>query len=130
MTPDDELTEVFDRGLRDGLDALTRRELELFRIQEFILGYEMGGLSGYFYNQLPDLDRILSAVAAMRRHGLAELAALVGEAAGLFAGYDDTDLPNTWGDVLERYDPADRLDVLEERIRTLDNYGLAGMDRP
>jgi hypothetical protein len=124
MTPDERLAKVFDRGLRDGLDALTPTEQELFRIQDFILEYEMGGLSGYFYNRLPDLDPIRAAVAAMRRYGLAELAALVGEAAGLFAEYVEPDPPSTWGEVLRQYDPAGRLDDLERRIGALDNCGL------
>ncbi len=66
MTLDERLADVFDRGLRDGLDALNPTERELFRIQDFIIDYEMGGLSGYLYNKLPDQGRILSAVEAMR----------------------------------------------------------------
>jgi hypothetical protein len=120
----DQLAEVFDRALRDGVDALSPADRELFRIQDFVIEYEMGGLSAYFYNRLPDLDGIHSAVAAMRRHGLAELAALLGEAAGLFAGYTDPDPPTTWAEVCRRYDPAGRLDELHSRIGALDNYGL------
>jgi hypothetical protein len=118
------LAEVFDRGLRDGVDALSSADRELFRIQDFVIEYEMGGLSGYLYNRLPDLDGIATAVAAMRRHGLAELAALLDEAAGLFAGYADPDPPSTWVEVCRRYDPAGRLDDVDRRIRALDNYGL------
>jgi hypothetical protein len=124
MTPDERLAEVFDRGLRDGVNALAPAERELFHIQDFIIEYEMGGMSGYFYNRLPDLDGIRAAVAAMRRHGLPELAPLVGEAAELFTGY--TDPPSTWGEVLRLYDPGHRLDELEGRIGALDNYGLGG----
>jgi hypothetical protein len=120
----DRLTEVFDRGLRDGVDTLSPADRELFRIQDFIIEYEMGGLSGYFYNHLPDLDGIRGAVTAMQRHGLSELAALLGEAAGLFAGYTDPDPRTTWAEVCRRYDPAGRLDELDRRIGALDNYGL------
>ena len=125
MTADDRLTEVLDRGLRVGVDALSPLDRELFSIQDFIIDFEMDGLSGYFYNRLPDLGVILAAVAAMRRHGLPELAALLDEAAGLFAGYADPDPPTTWSEVLRRYDPAERLNELAKRIRTLDNYGLS-----
>ena len=124
MVSHDRLAEVFDRGLRDGLDTLSIEDQELFRIQDFIIDYEMGGLSGYFYNRLPDLDGIRAAVAAMQRHRLTELAALLGEAVGLFAGYADPDLPSTWGEVVRRYDPAGRLDELDRLIGALDGYGV------
>jgi hypothetical protein len=148
VTADERLTEVFDRGLREGVEALSPADRELFRIQDFILEYEMNGLSGYFYNRLPDLGEISAAVDAMRTHELRELAALLSEAARLFAGYADPDPPTTWGEavtadsdesdsgyadpdppttwceVLRRYDPTDRLSDLESRIGALDNYGL------
>lgn len=124
MIAHDQLAEVFDRGLRDGVDALCLAERELYRIQDFIIEYEIGGLSGYFYNRLPDLAGIHAAAAAMRRHGLTELAALLDEAASLFAGYTDRDPPTTWGEVRRGYDPTGRLDELDRRIGTLDNYGL------
>lgn len=124
MTADERLADVFDRGLRDGVESLSREDRELFLIQDFIIDYEMGDLSSYFYNRLPNLDRILDAVTAMRRHGLAELADLLGDAADLFAGYADPNPPSTWGEVLRRYDPAGRLDELGRRIRALENYGL------
>jgi hypothetical protein len=117
---------VFDRGLRDGIDVLAPADRELFYIQDFIIEFEMGGLSGYFYNRLPDLPRMQAAVGAMRQHGLNELAALLGEAAGLFAGYANPDPRSTWGEVLGRYDPSGRLDELGRRITALDNYGLNG----
>jgi hypothetical protein len=120
----EQLAEVFDRGLRDGPDSLSADDRELFRIQGFIIDYEMGGLSGYFYNRLPDLAGIRAAIAAMRRHRLLELAALLDEAAGLFAGYTDPDPQTTWEAVRRRYDPAGRLDELGRRIGALDGYGL------
>jgi hypothetical protein len=54
------------------------------------------------------------------------LAALLNEAAQLFAGYSDPDPPTTWRDVLRRYDPTDRLTDVQHRIGALDNYGLGG----
>ncbi len=124
MTADNRLTEVFDRGFRDGMQSLSPADQELFRIQDFIIEYEMGGLSSYFYNRLPDLDRILAAVAAMRRHDLPELAALLAEAAELFAGYVEPAPPTTWSEVLRRYDPAGRLNELHGPINALENYGI------
>jgi hypothetical protein len=118
-----QLAEAFDRGLRDGADALSRADRELFRIQDFITEYEIGGLSGYFYNRLPDLRGIRATVTAMKRRGLTELAILLGEAANLFAGYT-AHAPTTWEHVVLRCDPSGRLEKLDERIGALDNYGL------
>ncbi len=95
MTPDQRLTEVFDRGLHDGVGTLSPTDHELYRIQDFIIEFEIGGLSGYFYNRLADLSRIMAAIEAMRCCGLPAMAALLGEAAGLFAGYVDPDPPAT-----------------------------------
>jgi hypothetical protein len=125
MTPDERLTEVFDRGFNHGEDVLSRADHELFLIQEFILDYEMSALGGYFSNRLPDLDRIVSMVQAMKVCGLPSLAELLGEAVAIFNGYSDPDPPTTWSEVLQRYDPTNRLDELHDRIRALDNYGLA-----
>lgn len=124
MIPHDRLSEVFGRGLRDGLDTLAPNDRELFLIQDFIIEYEMNGLSGYFYNRLPDLERIREAVVSMRRHKLAELATILDTAAGLFAGYTDPDPPTTWSEVCRRYDPAGRLNELDRDIMALNSYGL------
>lgn len=124
MTPSLRLCDVFDRGLSTGVESLSPSDRELFRIQDFIIGYEMGGLTGYLYNRLPDFDGILATVAAMRRYGLTALADLVGEAAELFRDYDDSDAPPTWGEIRRRYDPKRRLDKIHKLIDGLDNYGL------
>lgn len=124
MTLEDRLTEVFDRGLRDGVESLAPVDRELFRIQDFIIEFEMNGLSGYFYNRLPDLEEIAATVAAMRKHGMAEAAALLAEGAELFASYIDPVPATTWSAVLRQYDPTDRLDELASRIGELENYGI------
>jgi hypothetical protein len=124
VTTFERLTEVFDRGLTCGVDALGQTERELYLIQYFILEYEMGDLSGYFYNRLPNLDDIRATIAAMRRQNLPAVADLLTEAVDLFRGYVDPDLPTTWSEVLHRYDPDDRLSTVSARIRGLDNYGL------
>jgi hypothetical protein len=120
------LAEVFDRGLRDGVDALNAADRELFRIQDFVIEYEMGGLSGYFYNRLPDLDGIRATVASMRQHRLTDVAALLEEAAALFVGYADPDPPVTWGEVCRRCDPSGRLDELDRLVGALNDYGFGG----
>lgn len=125
MTPDDRLTEVFERGLNTGFDNLTPTERELYLIQEFILDHEMGFLSGYFYNHLPDLGRIDATVNAMKRHGLPDLANLLAGALVLFEDFVESDCPGTWREVLSVYDPSKRLGEIDEEICTLKNYGLA-----
>jgi hypothetical protein len=119
----DPLAEVFDRGAREGVDALSPADRELFRIQEFILLYENGTLSGYLYNALANPADIHATIAAMRRHGLSRLADLLSEAAELFADYDPD--PGTWGEVRRRYDPNGRIKELHYLIGALDDYGLA-----
>jgi hypothetical protein len=125
MTPDERLTEIFDRGLREGVDFLTPTERDLYLIQDFIIEYEMNGLSGYFYNRLPDLLAITSAAQAMQRYGLTELSQILSEAAELFRGYADPEPPTTWRCVLQLYDPGDRLSQLSDRVVALRDYGLA-----
>ena len=56
------LTEVFDRGSRNGIETLSLDERALYSIQEFILDFEMGGLSGYLYNHIRDIGEFKSEV--------------------------------------------------------------------
>lgn len=125
MQPEERLSEVFDRGLAQGVQSLQPDERELYLIQDFIIEYEMNGLSGYFYNRLPDTQLIASTVAAMRRYALTALAAELQESLNLFRGYADPDPPTTWSEVLRQYDPEDRLHTIAERISALKGYGLS-----
>ncbi len=118
------LSAVFDQGLSKGIDSLSPNDREWYRIQEFIIEYEMGGLTSYFYNRLPDLDSIGETVAAMRKHGVAQLALLLGEAAELFRAYVEPNSATSWNDLLRQYDPTNRLDQLHEAIGALNDYGL------
>src|ERR1700733_2812921 len=106
MAPYERLTAVFDRAMREGLDGLSTTDRELYLIQDFIIESEMNGLSGYFYNRLPDVGLIEKAVEAMRRWGLADLASILSESLELFLGYVEPDPPTTWGEILRQYDPA------------------------
>lgn len=124
VTASERIAEVFDRGLKHGIDSLNQTERELYLIQDFIIEYEMGGLSGYFYNRLPKIDSIRAAIAAMRRSGLRVLASLLSEALDLFSGYVDPDPSATWDEVLRRYDTKDRLSAVSARIAALDDYEL------
>jgi hypothetical protein len=125
MMPSQRLTEVFDRALRQGLQSLTAEEQDLYLIQDFIIEFEMNGLSGYFYNRISEPQQIMSAIAAMRRYGLLDLAAIVQDAFQLFREFTPRNLEDTWSSVLKQCDPENHLAMLEEKILALDNYGLS-----
>lgn len=124
MSPSDRLADVFDRALSAGLESLTNEERDLYLIQDFIIETEMNGLSGYFYNRLPDLRQISSAIAAMRQYGLPDLAAFLTDAFQLFDGYTQAGTATKWSDVLKQCDPENQLDAIGKRINALDNYGV------
>jgi hypothetical protein len=126
MTASERLAEAFARGQSQGLASLTATERGLWLIQDFILEHDGGGLSGYFYNRLPDLGTIQATVKAMRRQRLTQLAEMLNEALELFREYVDPDTPTTWRETSRRYDPQNQLDVLSDRIYALGDYGLAG----
>jgi hypothetical protein len=126
MTASERLAEVFARGQSQGLASLTATERDLWLIQDFIFQHDGGGLSGFFYNRLPDLGVIQATVAGMQRQGLTQLAGMLNEALELFREYVDPDTPTTWNAVLRRYDPLNRLDALSDGICALGDYGLPG----
>jgi hypothetical protein len=97
---------------------------DFYLIQDFILEWENGTLTGYLYNRIPDFDLVRATIDSMQRHGLAELAAILGEAVKLFEGYQDPNPPTTWSAVLERYDPTGTLARLDDQIHRLQDYGL------
>lgn len=125
MDARDELTEAFDRGFREGLDSLNLRERELYLIQEFIIAYEMGGLSGFFYNQLPNVAAIAEIVRAMRTHGLVQVADLLEQAAALFQDGTWPEGLSTWDQVRSYCDPADQMTAIDRQIGMLDDFGLS-----
>lgn len=122
---DDQLTAAFDLAMAKGPENLTGADRDYYLIQEFILDWENGGLTGYMYNRIPDFARLSSVTDAMNRQGLVELAAILREAVRLFDGYHEPSLPTTWRLVLRQYDPKDTLSILDNRIGQLRNFGLA-----
>lgn len=125
MKPTEEqLTAAFEKATAEGPASLTGADRDYYLIQDFILEYEDGGLSGYFYNHVPELDQIKAAVDSMKRHELTDLAEVLGGAMKLFENYEEPDRPVTWRGVLNRCDPDETLPGLDHRIRELPNYGL------
>jgi hypothetical protein len=126
MIASERLAEVFARGQSQGHASLTATERDLWLIQDFIQEHDGGGLSGYFYNRLPDLGAIQATVEAMRRQGLTQLAGMLNVALELFREYVDPDPPTTWRETSRRYDPLNQLDALSDQIYAMGDYGLAG----
>ena len=124
MITDQKLFEAFDKGINDGIESLSAEELDRYRIQEFIMDWENGILSGYFYNSLPDKEKIESTIAALHRSGLKEMSALLREAFEMFRHYEDPATPSTWEKELKKYDPEDRLIGFDSKIDALENYGV------
>jgi hypothetical protein len=118
---------AYERGLRDGFETLSAVDQDLYLIQDFVFEYQLGDLTGYFYNRLQDREGIHRTIDVMRRRGLGELASLLEEAAFLFRNYAESHTQTTWGDVLKQYDPEERLMSVSDRIRRLGNFGLAAM---
>lgn len=124
MTFNEQLSDVFDKGIHYGTDSLTPHERELFLIQDFIIEYEMGGLSSFLYNRLPDVDGIHTTIKAMQQNRLTALADLMAKVIAIFDGYAEPDESVTWQQVLRQYDPGNQLNELDQRIQELSNYGI------
>jgi len=122
---DDQLTAAFNMAMAKGPENLTGVDRDYYLIQDFILEWENGALTGYLYNRIPSFDLIQATIGAMRRQGLTELATILGEAVKLFDGYREPHPPTTWGAIVAQYDSEDGLAGLDERITQLRNYGLA-----
>jgi hypothetical protein len=118
------LEDAFDRGVADDGASLSAEDAPYYLAWEFILDWEMGMLSGYLYNTLPDLDAIRAQVEALERAGLTELAAILRKALALFEDYTDPAEQTTWEAVLNKHDAEGILDRLDGEIEALDNYGI------
>ena len=123
MTLDERLTDAFDRGLSDGVESLSPEDQQLYRIQDFILEFEMGGLSGYMYNRLPNVAGIGETVTALRQFKFIRLSELLEQALNLFREYRDPNPPTTWEQVRKKYDPDNRLDSIADEISALAKRG-------
>jgi hypothetical protein len=118
------LEDVFDRGVDDDGASLPPEDAPYYLAWKFILDWEMGMLSGYLYNTLPDLDAGRAQVKALERVGLTELAGILREALALFEDYTDQTGQTTWETTLGKYDPEGILETLDAAIEALDNYGI------
>lgn len=125
MSAANRLSEAFERGLEIGIESLNENERELFLIQDFIIGFEMGGLSTYFYNRLPVSGRIEETIAAMRTHQLTKLAALLSRAIALFSNWDALARLETWGELLQHLDPTGQIAQIDKEIDLLNDYNLS-----
>jgi hypothetical protein len=119
----EELSDAWRQGCDAGFESLDRKARELYRIQDFILNFESGGLE---YNWTPEWDRFEETIAAMRSRGLARLAALVAEMYAILRRQDaiGEGEAEVWYDVLAIIDPECRLDELNDMISHLDDFGI------
>ncbi len=124
MDLDDRREDVFNRGCDDDGASLRADDRPYYLAQKFILDYEMGSLTGYLYNTLPDLAAGRAQAEALAEIGLVDMSRILSAALELFADYKDPDPPSTWEDVLRQYDPGDRIAELDRDIRQLANYGI------
>ena len=120
----DILTETFDRCFRLGIESLSPREQDLYRIQDFILEFEMNGLSGYFYNRILNIASIEKTIQAMLNSGMVDVANLLINALTLLKPYEGHDEQKTWSEVLATLDPTNQLSVLESNINKIPDYGF------
>jgi hypothetical protein len=97
----------------------------MFLIQDFILEFEMNGLTGYFYNRLTTAGRMIDTVSAMRRYHLPELADLLFEAVQLFREFSPEHEADNWAELITKYDPGNRLHAINQQIILLDDYGIS-----
>ena len=118
------LTDVHERGAPDDGASLPAEDVPYYLAWDCILRLEMGGLSGYLYNALPDPAAVRTTIAALERVGLHDLAGLLERASSLFEGYDAEGSGRTWEDVVRLHDPDGMPERLDERVRALDEYGI------
>jgi len=118
------LFEIFDKAMSNGVETLSPEERRLYLIQDFILEWENGALTGYFYTRLPNVALIAETIAAMRHHDVTALADILEKALAVFRGYTDPTVPTTWEKTLEQYDPGGQLSELDRQIDALTGYGL------
>jgi len=121
---DDQLAAAYDKAMAEGPENVAGTDRDYYLIQDFILEYENGLLSGYLYNRIPDFDQIRATIDSMKRHGLTGLAAILDETLMIFKDYQEPNPPTTWRKVLEHYDPTGKLRNLEDRTHQLPNYGV------
>jgi hypothetical protein len=91
------LTKIFDEAMIHGVGSLSAEERRIYLIQDFILEWEINGLTGYFYNRLSNRDLIADTIGAMQRHGLSSLADILIDALAIFHDYAEPIEPTTWG---------------------------------
>lgn len=122
------LSEVFDRGLAKGEEKLAAKDLELFLIWDFVIEYEMGGLTGFLYNRVSNPGRIDATARALRKYEVEPLAKVAEELARRFRSWtnSDDDWGETWDEVRTRHISDARLERLEDQLTRAGEkgYGL------
>jgi hypothetical protein len=124
MSQIEKLSCIYERAMSQGVDSLTNDDRELYLIQHFLIELEMSGLSGYFYNNIQAPGAISSTIAAMRKYELSDMAQLLSEAFELFGAWVTPENAMQWSGILRQCDPTNRIELIEDRMCSLDNYGI------
>jgi len=112
------LSEVFDRGLTKGEEKLSPEDLELFLIWDFVIEYEMGGLTGFLYNRVNRPGRIDATARALRKYEVEPLAKVAEELSRRFRFWKNNDdaSSETWDEARTRHISDARLERLEDQL--------------
>ncbi len=124
MSPKNILAEIFDRAMKHGPETLSNDERELYLIQDFIIEFEMGGLTNYLYNRSAIPGHIPSTIRSMQKYRLLDLARILTATSELFSAVQSESSSGTWSEMLDRCDPDGQLAANEQRINDLVNYGM------
>lgn len=120
-----ELNAAYEKGLDQGLECLTGRETHLYWSMDFISQWLNGGMTGYFYNRLPDHSDIICAIKGLNKVGLNSASDTLSKAYDPWRNYMDPDPSEgkTWGDMCSQYDPAGLMEQLETEMgKHLEGY--------
>jgi hypothetical protein len=112
------LREIFDRGLTKGEEKLSPKDLELFLIWDFVIEYEMGGITGFLYNRVSRPGRIDATARALRKYEVEPLAKVAEELSRRFRSWRNSDdaWGETWDEVRTRHISDARLAQLEDQL--------------
>lgn len=104
---------------------LSERERNAFEVARFLAEFEMGGMSGYFFNTGPAITKATAASNAFAAYGYLDIRAVIHEALAVFARERDHAERRVWSEVLRDVDPNGELDRIEGRLSEL----LASFER-
>jgi hypothetical protein len=98
---------------------LSERERHALEVARFIAEFELGGVSGYFFNTGAAIEKATAAGDAFAAYGNLDIRAVIREALAVVARERDHGERRVWSDVLRDVDPNGELDGIERRLNEL-----------